>query len=174
MKRSYLEVFCTLFVFLLASSAWAVPVTFTQLTGLTGGAPMGTAVYQADLSSIGLVDILPITISDNSGGLGGATGQFSGFDLDAIKLSTTNCGTAGCTAALAGLSLFDFTPAGTFFTPGTQRDPVDSKLFGTDAGGSNVDNPVETLGSFERTARRQFLMLMVSSAWATTGSSAST
>jgi hypothetical protein len=71
---------------LFAASAWAVPVSFTQLTGLTGGSPAETAVFKADLSSLGLGTILSITIRDNSGGLGGATGQFSGFDLDALKL----------------------------------------------------------------------------------------
>src|SRR5580765_3519348 len=73
-----------------AAVAQAGPVTFTKLTGITGGSPAGTAVYQADLSGLG--NILSITISDNSSGLGGAPGQFSGFDLDAIKISATNCG----------------------------------------------------------------------------------
>ena len=62
----------------------AVPVLFTKLTGVTGGAPAGTAVYRADLSGLGLLDIASITIADNSSGLGGSPGQFTGFDLDAI------------------------------------------------------------------------------------------
>src|ERR1700741_5457333 len=78
----------------LSASATAVPVTFTKLTGLTGGSPAATAVYKADLSGLGVANIQSITISDNSSGLGGAPGQFSGFDLDAIKLSTTNCADA--------------------------------------------------------------------------------
>ena len=128
--------------------AYAVPITFTKLTGLTGGSPAGTAVYQADLSTTGIASVLSITITDNSGGLGGAAGQFSGFDLDAIMLSTVNCASAGCAAGTAGLSVFDFT-SGLIFTPGAQRPPLDPKLFGTGPTGTTVDNAVATLGSFD-------------------------
>ena len=135
---------------LLAGNAWSatVPVAFTHLTGLTGGTLAGTAVYKADLSGLGLASILSVQIADNSGGLGGAPGQFSGFDLDAIKLSTTDCATAACAAGAAGLALFDFV-AGTAFTPGAQRAPADPKLFGTNAAGHAVDDAVATLGSFD-------------------------
>jgi len=132
----------------LATAAQAVPVSLSKLSGVTGGAAAGTAVYKADLSSIGLATILSIGIRDNSSGLGGAAGQFSGFDLDAIKLSTTDCADAACAKAAAGLSVFDFL-AGIVFTPGAQRAPVDPKLFGTDAGGTAVDNAVATLGLFD-------------------------
>lgn len=130
-------------------SAQAVPIALTQLTGLTGGTPAATAVYRADLSSVGIFDLASITIRDNSAGSGGSPGEFSGFDLDAIILSGTNCADAACAAGLVGFSLFDFSPAGTLFTPGTQRIPTDPKLFGTDGGGMNVDNAVATLGAFD-------------------------
>lgn len=133
---------------LLASSALAVSVSFTELTGVTGGTPAGTGVFKADLSSVGLASILSIQIVDNSAGLGGSAGQFSGFDLDAIKLSTSDCATAACAAGLVGLSVFDFV-AGTTFNPGAQRLPADPKLFGTDASGLAVDDLVATLGSFD-------------------------
>lgn len=132
----------------LASAAQAVPVALTKLTGVTGGVAAGTAVYKADLSSIGLATILSIGIRDNSSGLGGAAGQFSGFDLDAIKLSTTDCSDAACAQGAAGLSVFDFL-SGTIFAPGAQRAPADPKLFGTDASGTSVDNAVATLGLFD-------------------------
>jgi len=125
------------------------PVTFTKLTGVTGGSPADTAVFRADLSGLGLLSIQSITIQDNSGGLGGASGQFSGFDLDAISLSTSSVTTATAAAALANLGAFDFSPAGTLFTPGTQRPPPDPKLFGTGPGGNTVDNTVATLGAFD-------------------------
>jgi len=131
-----------------AATAGAVPVTLAKLTGLTGGTLANTGVYKADLSSIGLATILSVSISDNSSGLGGAPGQFSGFDLDAIKLSTTDCADAACASAAAGLSLFDFI-SGTNFTPGLQRAPADAKLFGTDAAGTAADNLVATLGLFD-------------------------
>ena len=134
-------------------TAHAVPVGFSPLTGLTGGVPAETAVYQADLSLLGLATIASITITDNSAGLGGSGGQFTGFDLDAIVLSTTDCADAACVAALVlgvdAFDVFDFSPGGTLFTPGTQRAPADPKLFGTDAGGGNVDNSVATLGLFD-------------------------
>lgn len=132
----------------LACSAQAALITLTPLTGLTGGTLAGTAVYKADLSSVGLGSILSVEILDDSAGLGGAAGQFSGFDLDAIKLSTTDCATAACAAGAVGLSVFDFV-AGTSFAPGAQRAPVDPKLFGTDGTGSAVDNAVATLGVFD-------------------------
>jgi len=131
-----------------ALAAQAVPVALTPLTGLTGGTLAGTAVYKADLSSIGLSTILSIGIRDNSGLLGGSAGQFSGFDLDAIKLSTTDCADAACAKAAVGLSVFNFT-TGTIFSPGTQRAPADPKLFGTDGSGAAADDAVATLGLFD-------------------------
>ncbi|MCY7316862.1 MAG: PEP-CTERM sorting domain-containing protein [Rubrivivax sp.] len=133
---------------LLASSAFAVDVSLTELTGLTGGAIAGTGVFKADLSSVGLTSILSIQIADASAGLGGSPGRFSGFDLDAIRLSTTNCASAACAAGLVGLSVFDFA-AGTTFIPGSQRPPTDPRLFGTDGSGNAVNNAVATLGSFD-------------------------
>ncbi|MBL8396620.1 MAG: PEP-CTERM sorting domain-containing protein [Candidatus Accumulibacter sp.] len=133
---------------LLISPSQAAPVTLGKLAGLTGdpGAP-GTAVYKAELTSFG--PIASITIADNSSGLGGATGQFSGFDLDGIKLSTVNCADAACASGAAALAVFDFAGSGTVFTPGIQRAPTDPRLFGTTLSGSSVDNAVATLQSFD-------------------------
>jgi hypothetical protein len=135
----------------LAACVWpaqAVPVAFVELTGVTGGSPAATAVFKADLSSVGISSLLSVSITDSNSGLGGASGQFSGFDLDAIVLSTTDCASAACAAGLVGLSLFDFI-AGTVFTPGAQRAPADPQLFGTGAGGASVDDAVATLGAFD-------------------------
>lgn len=133
---------------LFASSATASPVVFTKLTGPTvGGVPAGTAVYNADLSGNG--SILSLTLFDNSGGLGGATGQFTGFDLDAIILSYTDVSDTSLLGTVVPLAVFDFSSLGTFFTPGTQRAPADPKLFGTDVTGTQVDNSVATLGAFD-------------------------
>src|SRR5205814_5667071 len=136
-------------IFLLGALAFqmnaaTIPITFTPLTGLTGGSPAETAVYRANLSAVALTSILSIAIADSSFGLGGATGQFSGFDLDAVKLSTTLCTTASCAAGLAGMPVFNFSAAGTLFSPGAQRAPADPKLFGTDVTGTKVDNALAT------------------------------
>lgn len=125
------------------------PLTFTKLTGLTGGSIPETAVYRADLSGVPFDDVLSVTIHDNSFGLGGASGQFSGFDLDAIVLSTTFISAASNVNTLTLDSVFDYSPARTLFTPGSQRPPVDAKLFGTSADGNQVDNSVARLQSFD-------------------------
>jgi hypothetical protein len=136
---------------LAALGAHADPVTLTKLTGLAGSAPAAaTAIYKADLSRLS-GSFAAISIGDNSSGLGGSPGQFSGFDLDAIKLSTTNCADAACASGAVGLSLFNFV-SGVFFTPGTQRAPGDAKLFGTGPGGNTVNNTVATLGLFDGVA----------------------
>ncbi len=131
-----------------AASVHATPVALTKLTGVTGGTLAATAVFKADLSGIGLATVLSIGISDNSAGLGGAAGQFSGFDLDAIKLSTTDCATAACAATASAAAVFDFV-AGTFFIPGVQRAPADPKLFGTNAAGTALDDAVARLALFD-------------------------
>ncbi len=132
-----------------AAQAQAEFVTLTKLTGVTGGTPTATAVYRADLSTVSLSSILMITLYDVSGGSGGYTGQLSGFDLDAIKLSDTSVDTAVAAAALVGLPDFDFTTAGTTFAPGTQRAPIEAKLYGTGPAGNTVNNAVATLGTFD-------------------------
>lgn len=132
----------------LAAPVLAAPVSFTALPGITGGTLAATAVYQADLSTLGLANILSISIMDNSAGTGGSPGQFTGFDLDAIVLSYTNCADAACVQGLSGLDVFSF-GAGTMFTPGSQRDPADPKLFGTGAGGNTLDNAMATLAALD-------------------------
>ncbi|MCE2917104.1 MAG: hypothetical protein LW768_16380 [Rubrivivax sp.] len=132
-------------------TAQAVPVTFIELTGAVGGVPAGTGVFKADLSVAGLGNMASITIRDSNSGVGGAGGQFSGFDLDGIKLSTTDCATAACADAAVGLSVFDFL-AGTIFAPGAQRAPADPKLFGTGPGGNTVDDAVARLALFDGNA----------------------
>lgn len=132
-------------------SALALPgatLVFTQLTGVTGGAPAATAVYRADLSAAGIGTFQAIVIQDASNGLGGSTGQFSGFDLDAIKISSTLCNDAACAQGLVGDPVFNF-GVGTFMIPGYQTGTPDPKLFGTDAAGTDVDNSVATLGDFD-------------------------
>jgi hypothetical protein len=129
--------------------ATAAPLTLTGLPDLVGGTPAVTRVFRADLASVGIGSFQSITIRDNSSGLGGSPGQFSGFDLDAIVISDQLCATAACVTGLTGFAVFDFSPAGTLFTPGVQRAPADAKLFGTDASGTRVDDLMATLASFD-------------------------
>ena len=144
MRRSLLAGIFS-FGILASAHATVIPVSFTLLPGVTGGSPAGTGVYKADLSSIGIGQIASVTIQDNSGGLGGAPGQFSGFDLDAIVLSTVDITDASQVGTLTRAATFNF--AADVFIPGTQRPPTDPALFGTSGG--NVDNSVATLDAFD-------------------------
>lgn len=131
-----------------AAYATSATITFTKLSGLTGGSPAGTAVYRADLSGLGLVTIESLSIQDSDSGSGGSPGKFSGFDLDAIKLANSSVGDASLVDGLAGLAMFNFSPGGTLFFPGTQRPPIDpGELFGV--AGGNIDNAVATLEAFD-------------------------
>ncbi|MEM8494449.1 MAG: hypothetical protein AAF916_03695 [Planctomycetota bacterium] len=131
--------------------AWGGTETIglTRLTGLAGPSGSGTAIFRADLSTLAADQVFSIRLFDSGSGLGGSSGQYSGFDLDAIRISTTFATTAGQASLAPGLDVFDFSPAGTTLTPGTQRPPADPKLNGTDPTGLNVDPALATLGDFD-------------------------
>ncbi|GAB1539891.1 hypothetical protein NUACC21_25590 [Scytonema sp. NUACC21] len=126
---------------------------FVKLPGVTGGNPQGTAVYYVEISDFDS-DISSITIADSNSQQGGTTGRFSGFDLDAIKLSNVLVNNAASANTTPGLNVFDFSSAGVVLTPGTQRSPVAPPdatiapdLFGSSNGA--IDNSVATLQSFD-------------------------
>ena len=150
---------------ILPASAFAVPITFTDLSGTT---PQSTGVFRADLSGVGLAGISSIVVND-AGGTDGSPGVWSGFDLAGIKLSTTLCNDATCANGLSGLSVFDF-GGGTLFTGGTM-DPttnVDLQgpcLFGTSGGGCAFDNSIATLGAFDAS----FSVPAASTGWVSLG-----
>jgi hypothetical protein len=126
--------------------AASIQLSFTPLDGLTGGDPARTRTFRASLSSLGLTSIQSITIGDG-GVVAGAPGQFTGFDLDAIILSYDLCEDAACVTGLNGLQVFDYSPTGVLFRPGSQSAPANATLFGTT--GTQVDFDVATLGSFD-------------------------
>ncbi len=150
-------IFISIFMlFMQMSYAKSIPVTFTKLIGHTS---RYTAVYRADLSGLPLTSLQSITIIDNSDGLGGAGGRFTGFDLDAIMLSNTLEIKASRVQSLLSLSLFDFTSRGTIFDPGRQRPPTAPKLFGAYSTGGGVDNAIATLDSFDGISRNGFVSM---------------
>jgi hypothetical protein len=127
-----------------AATAQATTVTFTQITGVAGGTPAATAIFRADLSGL-TGQIASVTIQDNSSPSAGAPGQFSGFDLDAIVLSSVMITDASAVASLTPNATFNF--ATSMLTPGVQTPPTDPALFGTIGG--EVNNAVATLSTFD-------------------------
>lgn len=67
-----------------ANAATVTPVFTDQ--GLDTTNAQGTRMYRADLSGLGLTEIGSVKITDSNSGIGGSTGIYSGFDLDAIFL----------------------------------------------------------------------------------------
>ncbi|MBW4614013.1 MAG: PEP-CTERM sorting domain-containing protein [Desmonostoc vinosum HA7617-LM4] len=130
-----------------SATAATIDLAFTKLPGLTGGNPARTAVYRADLSGVNFNSINSISITDSGSGTGGSDGKFSGFDLDGIKLSKTLIKNAADINNIAGLNVFDFSPTGTMYIPGTQRSTGETALFGTSD--SNIDDSVATLQNFD-------------------------
>ena len=140
------RILASAFGFALAiGTANAATVTFTQLSGVAGGSPAATGVYRANLSGLGIGQIASVTIQDNSSTSAGSPGQFSGFDLDAIVLSSTLISDASQVGSLIRAGTFDF--AGSLLSPGTQTPPADPALFGTSGG--QVDLAVATLDAFD-------------------------
>ncbi|WP_372618332.1 PEP-CTERM sorting domain-containing protein [Falsiroseomonas sp.] len=140
-----LSLFAAAGITLATAGAQAAPVTFTELAGFTGGTVAGTAVFRADLSGLGIGQIASLTIQDSNNGIGGSAGQFSGFDLDAVVISTTLITDAAQVGLLVPAIGLDF--VNSVLIPGTQRAPADPALFGTSGG--QVNNAVATLGSFD-------------------------
>ena len=135
---------------LLASPAMALTVTptFVDLGEETITAE-GTTVYRADLTGLGLAEIAAITLTDSNSGSGGSPDAFSGFDLDAMFLSTST----DHTNAAAKIFATSFS-----FTAGTLRDdPTNNPLFDSDTTGalqgsiddSTVDEAFATLGMID-------------------------
>ncbi|MBD2446476.1 PEP-CTERM sorting domain-containing protein [Nostoc sp. FACHB-152] len=128
-----------------SATAATLTLDFTKLSGLTGGSPGQTAVFRAEIPALN--DITSMVINDNSQGQGGSEGQVSGFDLDAIKLSSIFTNNAADVNSIAGLDVFDFSSNGTVLTLGTQRPPEASQLFGNIGG--VINNLVATLENFD-------------------------
>lgn len=148
---------------ILAPSTKAATLKTIDLTALPGFINInningfGSAVYRANLADIGdNYDITSIIITDIVGLSGGSPGKFTGFDLDAIKLSYQKIDKAEdiLGSNIVWLDVFDFTPASTIFTAGTQRDTTNPAFVGTLFGtnGQDIDNNVATLDKFDAVA----------------------
>ena len=76
-------------------------------------------VYRVDLSQSGFGSIASVTIHDDNV-ISGWSGGHSGFDLDFVKVSSTNTLAADAAVALTGDAVFDFN-SGVVFEPGFLR-----------------------------------------------------
>ena len=125
-------------------------MTTVKLAPIYMGEFEGTGVYRVELSASGLSAITKIAIHDDNI-ISGGGGSHSGFDLDFVKVSSTNTLSADAVVALTGDAVFDFN-SGVVFEPGFLRplgagdDPAwNRSLLGTT--GANVYSPEQsTLG----------------------------
>ena len=117
-----------------------------EKVGRIGPDNNGTDLYRADVSGLGF-DLNSIKLGDASAGFGGGGGIASGFDIDAVALSSTKIdslavGTtyAQLNALLPQSSALQFNGATVHYTPGSQRAP----------GGGFDNGPalVGTIGNF--------------------------
>lgn len=146
MKITTPVVACALCTLMPSAYAATVEISLTPLSGVVAD---GTRIYRADLSAVGINELSTITLTDNNSGIGGSPGEYSGYDLDAIKLSYTLATTSAEASAAPVLDALAFTDAATLYSPGTQRPPADAKLAGTNAQGTGVDFGFATLGDFD-------------------------
>ncbi|WP_299472724.1 hypothetical protein [uncultured Roseibium sp.] len=88
MLRTFLTGFSFGAILLVSVSSQAASVmpTFTDQGIDTSGTATSTRMYRADLTGLGLTEISAIKLTDSNSGVGGSTGIYSGFDLDAIFL----------------------------------------------------------------------------------------
>jgi hypothetical protein len=133
------------------NTAAAATVSFTELSGFAGGglSPQ-TVVFRADLSGLAGEAITSVTITD-ANVLGGASGRFSGFDVDAVVLSTVLITSGTQVGSLTPAATFDI--AGAVLVPGTRTPPEEAglPLFGHNPDGS-LNDAIATLGVFDGVA----------------------
>jgi hypothetical protein len=69
-----------------AASAATVSPVFVDAGIDTTGTATSTRMYRADLTVLGLTELASVKITDSNSKIGGSSGIYSGFDLDAIFL----------------------------------------------------------------------------------------
>ncbi len=123
--------------------------TKLKFTKLPGGIN-NSGVFVADVSNLGF-DLKLLTFADSGSLFGGLNGKYSGFDLDAIRLSNQLVTKAADINLATAIDVFDFSPVGTIFTAGSQRIPFDipyTELYGTVNG--YINNGIANLAEFDK------------------------
>lgn len=119
-----------------------VGLTFEQIGAFSANG--GATIYRADLSNLGF-DLKSLVLGDNASGFGGSGGKASGFDIDALVLSTQKVDSFATRSAfndpsvLSRIDAFGFNTAETQYHPGTQR-----------AGGGNFPNASDLIGAVNK------------------------
>lgn len=113
------------------------------------GANGGTVVYRADLSKVNTISIASIIIYDEGSETSGMSGEYTGADIDALRISSSFCDNAGCVASAPSTIPVSFSPNNIIFTPGHQVEPSDFAHYGTDTNGFNLNNSIATLEVFD-------------------------
>jgi hypothetical protein len=130
-----------------------VPVTFEKIGRIDSSQ---LDIYRLDLSDLGVSELRSLTLRDTNAANAGGETTFTGFDLATVVISTKKYGVGelnGLTAAdldnsatLPKLSVFDYSPAGTHYFGGRERNGGNDDLNGTING--IVDNGAVQLGRF--------------------------
>ncbi len=129
-----------------AGHAASVSPTFTDEGIDTTGTATSTRMFRADLTGLGLTEIVAVTVRDSGSGFGGSTGIYSGFDLDAIFLDLDGLLTTTADRIFASSFLFTAgtTRSGSFAPPSPSGGPTNGS---SDA--STVDEGWATLDSID-------------------------
>lgn len=132
-----------------------ISLDLQPLSGVVGD---GTTIFRAQLPAALQAPLQSISVIDPQS-TGGADGEYSGDDIDAVTLSSTLCDSAGCAATAPDLAAFG--ASALEFFPGAQRPPIAPQLFGTGAAANLVDTSVATPNTFGATFETGFLSLGV-------------
>jgi len=132
----------------ISSSSFAATVTptFTDEGIDTTGTATSTRMFRADLTGLGLTEISAITVNDSNSGLGGSSGIYSGFDVDAIFLDEDGLLTTDTDRYYANSLLFSAgtTRTGSFQPPSPSGGPTNGS-----AGATSVDENWATLNNID-------------------------
>ncbi|WP_157578033.1 hypothetical protein [Roseivivax halodurans] len=119
----------------ISSTAFAATVTptFTDEGIDTTGTATSTRMYRAALTGLGLTKIGAITVNDSNSGVGGSTGIYSGFDLDAIFLDVDGLLTTDTDRFYADSFIFSAgtTRSGSFAPPSPSGGPTNGSSSAT-------------------------------------------
>lgn len=138
--------FATLMIASFSAQSATVMPTFTDEGIDTTGTAQATRMFRADLTGLGLSEIGSVTLRDSNSGVGGSTGIYSGFDLDAVFLDVDGLLTTDDDRFFADSFLFNAgtTRPGSFQGPSSSGGPTSGSSDAT-----TVDESFATLNDID-------------------------